>query len=101
MKTAISNIAWNMDNDHLIYDLMKKYGYQGLEIAPSRIIPPPASPYDNLDYITEWKEALERERGFSIPSMQSIWYGRSEKRGTSSSGCDEVQPVKNRDGDWE
>lgn len=89
MKTAISNIAWDMENDDLMYDLMKKYGYQGLEIAPSRIILPP-SPYDNLEYIAKWKEVLEKERGFSIPSMQSIWYGKNENIFSTARERDEL-----------
>ena len=76
MKTSISNIAWDIEQDNSVYALMEKYGYQGLEIAPSRIIPD--SPYDNLEYITKWKKDLNRKRKLLISSMQSIWYGKSE-----------------------
>lgn len=76
MKISISNIAWDIEQDNSVYALMEKYGYQGLEIAPSRIIPD--SPYDNLEYITKWKKDLNRKRKLLISSMQSIWYGKSE-----------------------
>ena len=44
MKLSISNIGWEEKDDNAVYQLMKKYGYSGLEIAPTRIFP--VSPYD-------------------------------------------------------
>ena len=76
MKLAISNIAWLSQDDEFVYDLMEKYGYTGLEIAPSRIIPD--APYDNIDYAVKWKEKIRTEKRFEIPSIQSVWYGRKE-----------------------
>lgn len=74
---SMSNIGWTADDDHLAYELMKKYGFRGLEIAPTRIFP--ETPYDkNLDAET-WSKELKNEYGFCVPSMQSIWYGRQEK----------------------
>ena len=35
MKLSISNIAWDSENDKKVYELMKKYSYEGLEIAPT------------------------------------------------------------------
>lgn len=77
MKLSISNIGWTENDDNTVYQLMKKYGYSGLEIAPTRIFP--VLPYDKLEEAIDWAEELHREYGFSIPSMQSIWYGRQEK----------------------
>ena len=77
MKLSISNIAWAKENDGKAYALMKKYGYSGLEIAPTRIFP--ENPYDDLESARKWSEELKKEYDFSIPSMQSIWYGRQEK----------------------
>lgn len=77
MKLSISNIGWT-DNDNLaIYQLMKKNGYSGLEIAPTRIFP--VTPYENLDKASQWSKELYENYGFSVPSIQSIWYGRQEK----------------------
>jgi sugar phosphate isomerase/epimerase len=77
MNLAISNIAWTAENDKVVYDMMKKQNYSGLEIAPTRIFP--NNPYDNLKEAKIWLIGLERQYGFVIPSLQSIWYGRQEK----------------------
>ena len=76
-KLAISNIGWAEENDATVYDLMKKYGFRGLEIAPTRIFS--ERPYDMNSEAEAWSKKLKSEYGFCIPSMQSIWYGRQEK----------------------
>jgi len=77
MKLSISNIAWAAEWDFQVYEYMKKYGYSGLEIAPTRIFP--ENPYDKYGEAEEWREKLKRDYGFAISSMQSIWFGRQEK----------------------
>lgn len=77
MKLAISNIAWDLSNDNIVYNLMKKYGYLGLEIAPTRIFE--ESPYDKLEKAKTWSEELKAVHGFDVPSMQSIWFGKTQK----------------------
>ncbi len=77
MKLSISNIAWDVQNNEKIYKLMQYYGFSGLEIAPTKIFP--HNPYDELINVKIWAKNLNLKYGFSIPSMQSIWYGRSEK----------------------
>lgn len=77
MKLAISNIAWSAEQDFEIYELMKKYDFGGLEIAPTRILPNPA--YEQLLSAAKWKADIWEKYGFEIPSMQSIWFGRQEK----------------------
>lgn len=74
MKLAISNIAWKLEETSMVYELMEEYGYTGLEIAPTKIIP--EAPYDYLDRAIRWRENLNKE--IVIPSIQSIWYGRKE-----------------------
>lgn len=76
MKLSISNIAWTAESDLTVYAAMKELGYEGLEIAPTRIFPD--APYGKLQEAAEWHEKMLREYGLSIPSMQSIWYGRKE-----------------------
>jgi len=49
---AISNIAWSADQDKDVYELMKKYGFSGLEIAPTRIFP--VAPYEDLNAAAVW-----------------------------------------------
>lgn len=77
MKLSISNIGWNMEQDEAVYALMEKYGFTGLEIAPTRIFPD--KPYEALSRAAAWSAELKRRHGFCIPSMQSIWFGRQEK----------------------
>ena len=77
MRLSVSNIGWEEKDDSLVYNLMKKYGFVGLEIAPTRIFPD--APYDRNMEAEAWSEKIERDYGFVVPSMQSIWYGRQEK----------------------
>lgn len=77
MKLSMSNIAWTSENDEKVYELMIKYGYSGLEIAPTRIFS--EEPYAKFAEAKVWSEKLKRDYGFVVPSMQSIWFGRQEK----------------------
>mgnify|MGYP003182382212 CR=1 FL=1 len=77
MNLSISNIAWAAEKDSAVYQIMYDFGFTGLEIAPTRIFP--EQPYDKLDDAREWAAGLKQEKGFAVPSMQSIWYGRQEK----------------------
>lgn len=76
MRLSVSNIAWDCARDEAVYELMRKYGYTGVEIAPTRIFP--ENPYDRLGEAKTWSEDLRTRYGFQIPSMQSVWYGRQE-----------------------
>ncbi len=77
MKLSISNIAWKKELDSEVYKLLAYYGFNGLEIAPTRIFQD--NPYSHLDEATKWSESLKKDYGFIVPSMQSIWFGRQEK----------------------
>lgn len=77
MKLSISNIAWSAENDKAVYAMMNKYGFTGLEIAPTRIFP--NEPYGQLDVAKKWAQDLNCVYGFTVPSMQSIWFGKSER----------------------
>ena len=75
-KLSISNIAWSAENDNTVYSWMVKHAYSGLEIAPTRIFT--ESPYDSLQDAKTWSDQINKEYGFVVPSMQSIWFGRQE-----------------------
>lgn len=77
MKLSISNIAWNDDVDEKIYGWMKNYHFSGLEIAPTRIFP--ERPYDRAIEAATWAAKMKTQYGFTIASMQSIWFGRTER----------------------
>ncbi len=81
MKLSISNIAWTAPQDDVVYELMRKNGFAGLEIAPTRIFP--EAPYEHIDDAREWYDTL----GFVVPSMQSIWFGRQENLFASADEC--------------
>ena len=77
MKLSASNIGWTKEQDRVIYDLLKEYGYSGLEIAPTRIFQ--EIPYAHCIEAKNWSTSLLQEYGFVISSMQSIWFGIQEK----------------------
>ena len=62
MKLSISNIAWTAAEDAQVYAMMRKYGYTGLEIAPTRFFE--TAPYEDLDAARTWRQAFDREEGF-------------------------------------
>lgn len=73
IKLAASNIGWAAQDDERVWQRMKELGYQGLEIAPTRVFP--ERPYDNLPGAALFAGVMYQKYGFTIPSMQSIWYG--------------------------
>jgi len=77
MKLSISNIAWESICDEEMYLYLEQSGYAGLEIAPTRIFP--ELPYDHISEAKEWALNLKSKFNLEIPSMQSIWYGHTEK----------------------
>lgn len=77
IKLSVSNIAWASDFDEEMYSYLKSMNVQGLEIAPTRVLP--ETPYDRIEEIREFSEFIKKEYGLVISSMQSIWYGRNEK----------------------
>lgn len=77
MKLSVSDIAWDKEDDPFFYGEMKRLHYGGLEIAPTRIFP--QTPYDRLSEAEEWSAGLRQRYGLRISSMQSIWYGRTER----------------------
>ncbi|MCR5277932.1 MAG: sugar phosphate isomerase/epimerase [Lachnospiraceae bacterium] len=89
MNLAISNIAWEQSKDEAVYGLMKEYGFDHIEIAPTRIFP--VNPYTYLRRVSDWAKKMET-KGIKPVSMQSIWYGRTENLFSSES---EREKLKN------
>jgi sugar phosphate isomerase/epimerase len=71
MKLAISNIAWN-NNDDYYYRIMQQYGFTGLEIAPTKFS---NNPYDHLAIANEIQHSLLDNYQLSVVSMQSLLFG--------------------------
>lgn len=75
MKLAISNIAWKEHEDEEVYSLMKKHGFNGLEIAPTRFFY--KNPYDDLVASSE-KSVELKQKGIDLVSIQSILFGKAD-----------------------
>lgn len=77
MKTSISNIAWTAQEDEFFYSAMQSIGFEGIEIAPTRIFP--EQPYAHLSEAQRWSAKLADTYGLLISSVQSIWYGKTQR----------------------
>ncbi len=77
MRLAVSNIAWEAGEDERVYQWMGELGLEGLEIAPTRVFP--EEPYGHLSRAADWARGIRETHGLTVPSMQSVWYGRTEK----------------------
>lgn len=76
MKIAASNIAWIKEYDTEMMRFLTEKGCAGLEIAPTRIFE--EAPYDHLAEAEAYAKKL-KESGLAIPSLQSIWFRRTER----------------------
>lgn len=74
---SVSNIAWDASEDKDMYEYMQKVGFNGLEIAPTRIFP--SCPYMHLKEAEEFSQNIKDEYALVVSSIQSIWFGRNEK----------------------
>ncbi len=72
-QLSASNIGWEKKDDARVIARMKELGYKGLEVAPTRLFPD--TPYEHRNMAAMLSIAMRREFDFSIPSMQSIWFG--------------------------
>lgn len=77
MNLSISNIAWPPELDSAVYKAMERQNYTGLEIAPTRIFP--QDPYAHTREAVLWARQLKEQYGLRVCSLQSIWYGRTER----------------------
>ena len=76
MKLSVSNIAWTKEYDEEMYAFLQAEKIDGLEIAPTRIFP--EGPYDKNEAAAVFAMQLKEKYNLVIPSMQSIWFGRTE-----------------------
>ncbi len=75
MRLCASNIAWGAEHDEEVYRTMQALGFEGLEIAPSRIFPD--RPYDKLREAADFALRLKEHYGLVVASMQSIFFGKT------------------------
>jgi D-psicose/D-tagatose/L-ribulose 3-epimerase len=71
----ISNIAWSIEENKSVCDILNEYGISHLEIAPSIFFNTPASTSltDILKVKQEWNK-----RGFHFYAMQSLLFGQPQ-----------------------
>ncbi len=75
MKLAVSNIAWEIHNDPIALDMLRKYDVQGIEIAPTKIWPFwKGASYEKAK---QYKKFMQDE-GFQIPSIQAILFDKPQ-----------------------
>ena len=75
MRLAISNIAWDVDQDKDVAGLLQRLHVEGVEVAPTKIWPKP------LDATREELRRYRRfweSRGIQIVAFQALLFGRSD-----------------------
>ncbi|MDA9041945.1 sugar phosphate isomerase/epimerase [Flavobacteriaceae bacterium] len=73
MKLSISNIAWDKDQNADVFNLIKKYKFSGIEIAPTKVFEnPEKSTFDEVDLFRR----LISKHQLIVPAMQSLLYGK-------------------------
>jgi len=76
MNLSVSNIGWSAEFDEEVYSFLSDNGFNGIEIAPTRIFP--IAPYEQLEKARLFADDLKKQSGLIVSSMQSIWFGISE-----------------------
>jgi sugar phosphate isomerase/epimerase len=85
MRLAISNIAWDVTEDGDVAGLLRRYGVDAIDVAPSKYFPDPsrATERDILRVRAWWAD-----RGIELTGMQALLFGTS---GLNVFGATEVQ----------
>lgn len=73
MKLSISNLAWSTEEDQQVSTLMKKYGFAGVEIAPTKIWNTPVGV--DLISIEEYRKWWS-DSNIPIIALQSLLFGQ-------------------------
>jgi len=85
MRLAISNIAWDVNEDGLIAELLQRYHIDAIDIAPSKYFPIPAQASErDINQVKEWWAA----NGIELTGMQSLLFGT---RGLNVFGAPAIQ----------
>lgn len=74
MRISISNIAWDIEEDDLVAELLSKYRVDAIDIAPGKYFPYPSEVSDCE--IATLRNYWTR-KGFEITGMQSLLFGTS------------------------
>jgi len=75
VKLAMSAIAWEPPEDEAAALILREHGFEGVELAPTKIFPRPDAATDAE--VAACREAWER-RGLRVVAMQALLFGRPE-----------------------
>jgi sugar phosphate isomerase/epimerase len=85
MRLAISNIAWDVQEDEAVARLLNQYGVDAIDIAPGKYFPEPAlATEQEMARVRQWW----KDRGIEITGMQALLFGTT---GLNVFGSTEVQ----------
>lgn len=72
MRLAISNIAWDVDEDEAIAGLLQRFGVDAIDVVPGKYFPDPSKATDeDIASVRRWWS----ERGIEITGMQALLFG--------------------------
>jgi sugar phosphate isomerase/epimerase len=72
MRLAISNIAWDTNEDDEVATLLRRFGVNAIDIAPGKYFPDPIKATDeDIALVKNWWS----ERGIEITGMQALLFG--------------------------
>ena len=72
MRLAISNIAWNVDEDESVSQLLQVHGFDAIDVAPGKYFPEPMNATaDEIAVVRDWWS----DRGIEITGMQALLFG--------------------------
>lgn len=75
MQLSISNIAWNVDQDVAVADLLERHGVKAIDVAPTKYFPNIAVAMPNE--VAKVRDFWNR-RGIEIIGGQSLFFGRPD-----------------------
>lgn len=72
MRLSISNIAWDVNEDLSVAQLLKKYEFDAIDIAPGKYFPNPLKATNKeITFVKQWWA----DYGIDIIGMQSLLFG--------------------------
>ena len=75
MKLAASNIAWGRGDDELAARLLNELGFEGVELAPTRVWD---RPLDVSEAEARRHRRFWSERGIDVVALQALLFGRAD-----------------------
>ena len=85
MRLAISNLAWDPDEDEVIAKLLHRFNVDAIDIAPGKYFPEPMAATDEaIAKVAKWWA----DKGIEITGMQALLFGTT---GLNVFGSPEIQ----------